>query len=125
MIRLERDIDVVLRGGKRLKHSGTFAARFALRELPAGAKPLLFLFIVPKRFVRRAHERNQIKRWLREALIASEAFQTLTTALASSERQFLVSIRVDKAPSATMNWNVIHAEVESIVEALQKLAATN
>lgn len=125
MIRLERDIDVVFRGGRRLKHSGTFAARYAIRELPAGAGPLLFLFIVPKRFVRRAHERNRIKRWMREAFIASEAFQALTASLTGSTRQYLVSIRVDKAPSAEMHWGVIKPEIETIVEAVAKLAAAN
>lgn len=125
MIRLERDIDLVFKGAKRLRHGGTLAARFVKRERAEAAPPILFLFIIPKRFVRHSHERNQIKRWLREALIHSEVFQTLLSTLRTGNQQYLVSIRVDRPPSTQMHWGVIKPEIELIVEGLKLVVGAN
>ena len=124
MIRLERDIDFVFSQSKRLRHRGSLAVRFAVRAREDSAAPILFLFIVPKRFLKRAHDRNQIKRWLREALIHCEAYQSLLHTIENAERQYLVSIRVDRVPSAQMNWKVIQPETEKIIEALTAVVRT-
>jgi ribonuclease P protein component len=125
MIRLERDIDVVFRGSKRLRHPGSLHTRFALRDLPEAAATVMFIFVVPKRSVRRANQRNTIKRWLREAIIRSAAHAELIERSLGRGKQVLVSIKVDAPPSATMRWDVVVNEVEGILSALVALASTD
>jgi ribonuclease P protein component len=121
MIRFERDIDLVFRGGKRLRHPGRVPVRFALRDLGEGESAVMFIFIVPKRSVRRANQRNTIKRWLREAIIHCAAHAELIERSGESKKQILVSIKIDAPPSAAMRWDVVVGEVEGILGALLAL----
>lgn len=125
MIRLERDIDLVFRGGKRLRHSGRLPVRYALRDLDEGECAVIFMFIVPKRAVRRANQRNTIKRWFREAIIRSAAHSELISIAAERGKQILVSIKVDAPPSATMHWDIVVGEVEAILSALALVVSNN
>jgi ribonuclease P protein component len=114
MLRLGRDIDELFASGKRLRHDGKIRARYIVRENGKNDLSILFLFVVPKKFVRPAHERNKIKRWLREAIQNSDVLDELAQLLQENKKQMLIALRVETPPSARMNWNIISDEVGEI-----------
>ena len=60
----------VLRGGKKVRR-GFLSLSF--QEHPPTSHPLRLGIIVPKRVYKRAHDRNKMKRWLRETFRLEKA----------------------------------------------------
>ncbi|HYM21275.1 MAG TPA: ribonuclease P protein component [Candidatus Kapabacteria bacterium] len=118
LLRLRHDIDELFARGKRLRYDGKIGVRYIVLENSSDAHPLLFLLVTPKRYIRKAHERNKLKRWLREVVRNSESMEKLAMQLQNANRQMIVSLFIREKPSARMNWDVIRREVEDIAQQL-------
>ena len=124
MLRLQRDIDALMHSRKPLaiagRKSSVLSAFYFLRELPPDAPPMLFLLHAPKRQTRPAHERNKLKRWMREAIRQSDEMKEAHRILAQENRQALILIRATMPPSADCSWNQIQDDVRIISALLIK-----
>ena len=140
---LERDIDELFKARKYLVRPGKdtkrLTAMYVLRHFPSpqpgeglGKKedssgkttptaPLLTLFIIPKRSVRRSHERHRIQRWFREAVRLSPITKEIEGILQSTNTQVLFGLRAELPPSKELNWPVVASDIEVILSRLLKV----
>ncbi len=123
-LRLQRDIDELFKEGRPLVRTGkdtsVLSGKYLLRELPeANAPVILFLYHAPKRFIRPAHDRNKLKRWMREAVRLSEEMEGIKQTLHEKNVQLLLLIRVMTPPSAKCNWQHIQKDIITLSEKLQ------
>jgi ribonuclease P protein component len=124
MLRLQRDIDALFAARKTLARTGrdtaTLSSQYLLRELPENESPILFLLHAPKKNVRRAHERNKLKRWLREAIRRSDEMKKTFARLKEKNIQALVVIRASAPPSKKCSWDVIESDIPKIALLLEE-----
>ncbi len=118
MLRLQRDIDALMGGRRPLALAGRKTAVLSaftyFRELPAHASPILFLLHAPKRQIRPAHDRNKLKRWMREAIRGSEEIKQAYALLHENNIQALILIRATEPPSKRCQWLNVQADVAMI-----------
>ncbi len=88
-----------------------------------GAPPLVFLYIVPKRNVKRAHDRNMIKRRMREAARLSWSSMEIADGAMARGEQIIVMLRGQQAPSRELTSGVCKELVEMYLEKLKQLLA--
>src|SRR5438874_605520 len=85
VLHLQKDIDELFAGRKSLARSGkqtsTISSLYLLRNAIQEDEPFLFLFHVQKRVVPKAHERNKLRRWMREAVRQSEELHEIKSVL--------------------------------------------
>lgn len=130
-LRLERDIDELFKKGRWLAHARkdtvVIEVKHLLRALPqANAPAILILYNAPKKYVKSAHERNKLKRWMREAVRSSEEFTKLGEMARENNRQMLVLLRLSSPPNAHCNWEHILPEICSIGKILhQRISQEN
>jgi ribonuclease P protein component len=128
----------VLRGDKRI--AWFLAEKRSLRRIKASsgrsilvqaawateARPthpgLSFWFVASKREIKEAHERNTLKRWMREAIRKSEDFRRIASNSRRNKVRTYLMLRVRTRPGIEANWNSISKEIGEIGAAL--LAAT-
>ena len=91
---------------------------YALRELPADQAALQFLFVASKRDMKRAHDRNKAKRWLRAAVVETEAFSQFVDTL--GDRQLLVMFRVVVKPQE-ISYSDIFTQMRIAAEKLVEI----
>lgn len=124
MLRLQRDIDALMAGRKPLAIAGrktnVLSAFYFLRELPPDEPPILFLLHAPKRIARPAHDRNKLKRWMREAIRQSDEMKNVYEKLQGEKKQTLILIRATMSPSSDCNWNQIEEDIRIIADSLIK-----
>ncbi len=118
-LRLVRDIDELFKEGRSLGRAGkdtsVVSGKYLLRELPeANAPAILFLYHAPKKFIKPAHERNKLKRWMREAVRISEEMNAIKDTLHEKNMQLLLLLRITTPPSAKCNWAHITADVQKM-----------
>ena len=94
-------------------------AAWAKRDLPEGETAIRFLFMAAKKSYKRAHDRNQIKRWLRAAITEVAGYANVERVMAEKNQQILVMLRISKAME-DVSWDSILTEVRLIAEHLQK-----
>jgi ribonuclease P protein component len=115
MIRLQKDIDELFAMRKSLVRSGnqtsSLSSIYHLREIEENDEPLLLLFHAPKKFIKQAHERNKLKRWIREAIRKSEEIQNAVKILRDKKLQVLLLVRADFKPSKDHAWNEIKNDI--------------
>jgi ribonuclease P protein component len=120
MLRLQKDIDELFAQPKSLVRSGnqtkTLSSMYYIRPLSENVEPILFLLHAPKKFIRQAHERNKVKRWMREAMRKDEEFKTIKELLLEKKLQVLLLIRADFKPSKDHGWQQIEEDIRIIVE---------
>jgi len=123
MIRLQKDIDDLFANRRSLTRSGnqttTISSIFYLRELPEASEPILFLLHAPKKFVKPAHERNKLKRWMREAIRKNEEFLKIREILSEKKLQALLLLRSDFKPSKDHSWNEIEGDIKIVIQKLK------
>jgi ribonuclease P protein component len=123
MLRLQRDIDALFAARKTLTRTGkdtiVLSSQYLLRDLPQNESPILFLLHAPKKFVRRAHERNKLKRWMREAIRTSDEMKTAYARLNEKNIQALVVIRASEPPSKKCSWENIVNDIGVISRVLE------
>ena len=124
MIRLQKDIDELFGGRKSLVRSGnqttTLSSIYILRQVPDSAEPILFLLHAPKKFIKAAHERNKLKRWMREAVRKNEELEKIKEILSGKKQQALLLIRADFRPSKDHAWQQIETDISIIIKRLMK-----
>jgi ribonuclease P protein component len=118
MLRLQKDIDELFAKRKSLVRSGhqtaTLSSLYLLRPLTQIGDPLVFLLHAPKKFIRQAHERNKLKRWMREAIRQSEEINNAVMILTDKSLQGLLLIRADYKPSKDHAWDEITNDIAII-----------
>jgi ribonuclease P protein component len=124
MLRLQKDIDELFSKRRSLVRSGdhtsTLSAIFYLRPFPDGVDPILFLLHAPKKNIKEAHERNKVKRWMREAMRKNAAANEIAELLTEKKLQALVLIRADFRPSPGHGWQQIEEDIRIIYTRLLK-----
>jgi ribonuclease P protein component len=101
---------------------------FAVRPRPEAEASIQFLFIAAKRDMRRAHDRNRAKRWLRAAVHSIELFATIEHRLEGEvvgeqgsgleARQLLVMLRLTRLDSG---YDKVLAAVSEAAVALARV----
>lgn len=118
MLKLQKDIDELFASRKSLvrsgNHTSTLSSIYSIRPLIEDAPPILYLLHAPKKFIKLAHERNKLKRWMREALRTSDEFESIKDILIEKELQVLLLIRADFRPSKNHSCQHIQDDVRSI-----------
>src|SRR5947209_174736 len=66
---------------------------FAIRSQPESEASIRFLITASKRAMKRAHDRNKSKRWMRAAIAGSSDFSTLEGRFSSRSEQLLIMMR--------------------------------
>jgi ribonuclease P protein component len=125
-IHLERDIDELFQARQSLVRRGKdcreLSALWLLRETATPSEsPVSTLLIIPKRFVRRSHDRHRIQRWIREATRLSPILLEVEELLRSQQKEALLGIRCQNNPSRSVNWAVINSDVQILLEHLLKV----
>jgi ribonuclease P protein component len=124
MLRLQKDIDELFAGRKSLVRSGnqttTLSSIYYLRLLTEKSEPILFLLHAPKKIIKQAHERNKLKRWMREAIRKNEEFQMIKEILSEKKLQALLLLRSDFKPSKDHAWQQIEADISIVTKRLMK-----
>jgi RNase P protein component len=121
MVRGKRNIDWLFANRRWLRMTGTtLQVAYAIRPLAADESPLQFQLIDAKRDMKRAHDRNKARRWLREAIAASPDFCAIEARLASAGEQLLVLVRVREHPDA-MNYAQVRAAAQTAASGLLAL----
>jgi ribonuclease P protein component len=124
MLRLQKDIDDLFGKRKSLVRSGnqttTLSSIYYLRPLEENSEPILFLLHAPKKFIKPAHERNKLKRWIREAIRKNEEFQMIRKILSEKNQQALLLVRADFKPSKDHNWQQVEADISVVTKRLMK-----
>ena len=80
---------------------------------------LKFLIVVSKRTAKRAHDRNQLKRWVRAAIGQLPQFAEIDEASKELGHQLILLISPIAAPSKSVNWESIRNSVAAIAEKLR------
>lgn len=122
-LRLQRDIDELFKEGRSLGRTGkdtsVVSGKYLLRELPeADAPAILYLYHAPKRFIKPAHDRNKLKRWMRETVRLSEEMNATGDILAQKNMQLMLLLRITTPPSAKCNWTHIQSDIQKVSEVL-------
>jgi len=124
MIRLQKDIDELFAMRMSLARSGNhtkmLSSLYLLRTAEENSEPILFLLHAPKKFIKQAHLRNKLKRWMREAIRQSEQVEKVNAILAEKNTQALVLIRADFKPSKDHAWLQIQEDIRIIMNRLMK-----
>lgn len=125
---LQRDIDELFKEGRSLGRTGrdtsVVSGKYLLRELPEAKAPvILYLYHAPKKFIKPAHERNKLKRWMREAVRLSEEMDSIKDTLAQKNIQLMLLLRITTPPSAKCNWQHITEDIRSISGKLRNVTS--
>lgn len=93
--------------------------RAAYTSQPSEDPGLQFIIVVSKRIAKRAHDRNQLKRWVRAAIGQIPAFSELDQR--AEEARMLITILLSPIapPSRGVNWESILRSVEAIPDKLR------
>ena len=118
MIRLQKDIDELFAKRKSLVRSGnqtrTLSSIYYFRPSSEKTEPILFLLHAPKKFIKQAHERNKLKRWMREAIRKNDELEKISELLTNKNIQALLLIRADYKPSKEHGWQQIKEDIQII-----------
>ncbi len=124
MIRLQKDIDELFAKRKSLVRSGnqtkTLSSIYYFRSFSEKAEPILYLIHAPKKFTKLAHERNKLKRWIREAIRKNEEIEKINELLTIKNMQVLLLVRADFRPSKEHGWQQIEDDIRMITKHLMK-----
>ena len=124
MLRLQKDIDELFGKRKHLVRSGnqttTLSSIYYLRPLTEKSEPILFLLHAPKKIIKQAHERNKLKRWMRDAIRKNEEFQLVREFLSEMKLQVLLLLRADFKPSTGHAWLQIEEDISIVTKRLMK-----
>lgn len=88
--------------------------RAAYSSLPSQDPGLKFIIVVSKRIAKRAHDRNQLKRWVRAAIGRFPAFSELDESARESGQEIILLIAPTAAPSKGVNWESVLHSVEAV-----------
>jgi ribonuclease P protein component len=96
----------------RLPQGSVLRAAWARKD-GSPAPGITFLIAVSKRTAKRAHDRNQLKRWIRAAIAETPEWYELEQALKASNTQLFLLFSPLGPPSAAVNWGSIQNAVKS------------
>jgi ribonuclease P protein component len=124
MLRKQKDIDELFAKRKSLVRSGnkttTLSSIYYLRPLEDFPEPILFLLHAPKKYIKKAYDRNKLKRWMREAIRINGGFENIKVMLSEKKIQALLLIRADFMPSKDHNWQQIEEDIRIIARKLEE-----
>src|SRR5436305_14477687 len=92
----KRNLDWFFANRKWIRTAGhsIIEAAWAVRDLPENEPAIRFLLLASKRNYKRAHDRNQVRRWLRAAIAEIPEFPVIEESLAQNGKQLLVMMRI-------------------------------
>jgi ribonuclease P protein component len=93
--------------------------RAAYTSQPSADPGLKFIIVVSKRIARRAHDRNQLKRWVRAAIGQIPLFAEIDAHARDAGRELILLISPSAAPSKSVNWESILSSVQATAEKTQ------
>lgn len=96
-------------------------AAYAIWPAEEGKDSLQFLFLVTKRNVPKAHDRNQLKRWLRAAVHEVGGFEAIAQQMQNENRRLILMLTISTSPEE-IDWGVVLSDVRNIETALLKRA---
>ena len=106
----------------RLPHGCVIRAAFSSQPSPDPG--LKFIIVVSKRIAKRAHDRNQLKRWVKAAIGQTPAFAELDQQVTESGSELILLISPNAAPSKGVNWQSILSSVEAVAARTQSTILT-
>lgn len=115
-LRGKRTLDWFFQNRRWLRiESRAVRAAYALRPLSEGDTPIQFLLIASKRDMKRAHDRNKTKRWLRAAIVDTPMLGDIERRM--GDLQLLLLLQVS-APPSQMDYEQIRSAVSSVAMTL-------
>lgn len=96
--------------------------RAAYTSQPSEEPGLRFLIVVSKRIAKRAHDRNQLKRWVRAAIAEIPAFSEIDEQARASGQLITLLLSPTAPPSKSVNWESIVRTMEIIAQKTQDSA---
>lgn len=116
------DRDHTLRGRRSLEwffsnrrwvrlQSPVLRVAYALRPLPEGESAIQFLILASKRDMKRAHDRNRAKRWIRAAIAQTPSFAQIERQFPS--RQALIMLHCAVTPDSIKYSDILAAVTEA------------
>ena len=97
--------------------------RAAYRALPDPATAgLSFVITVSKRVAKRAHDRNQLKRWVRAAIAETPEFADFEQKAKDSGLHITLLLSPTSPPSLRVNWESILESVRAVATQTQNSA---
>jgi ribonuclease P protein component len=116
MLRGKRNLDWFFQNRKWISlKDRSVQVGYALRPLPEGESPIQFLLVATKRDMKRAHDRNRAKRWLRAAILETPDFGDLEHQL--PPLQLILMLRVAVHPDR-IEYSAVRS---AVTEASKKL----
>ena len=116
-----RDIEWFLETKRPIRSSsgGKMRITGAWSKRPLGdLAPIQFLFLVAKRSVREAHDRNKLRRWMREAVKNTLEFYEIELLAKESESQVLIMLRASNPPGKNVQFRSISSDVRELAQNL-------
>ncbi|MEO6938592.1 MAG: ribonuclease P protein component [Candidatus Kapaibacterium sp.] len=99
--------------GIKMQISGAWSKR------PIGdLEPIQFLLLVSKRSVKEANDRNQLRRWMREAVRNTSEFYEIELLAKKSESQVIIMLRASNPPSKNIQFHSISNEIRDLAQNL-------
>ena len=93
--------------------------RAAYASQPSSQPGLKFLIVVSKRIAKRAHDRNQLKRWVRAAIGQISHFAQMDEQARDLGQELIVLLSPTAAPSKGVNWESILRSVQAVAKKAQ------
>jgi ribonuclease P protein component len=93
--------------------------RAAYTSQPSPDPGLKFIIVVSKRIAKRAHDRNQLKRWVKAAIGQISQFAELDQQAKDAGHELILLISPSAAPSKSVNWESILTSIEAIAAKTQ------
>ena len=121
VVRGDKSLDWLFKNKRQIRPTKPFqilSASFAI-ETPSEHPGLVFLFQVTKRDIPEAHDRQKVKRWLREAIRRSEDLQVIALNARKKLSRTHLALRIKEKPGPKVNWPAILADVELAGSALR------
>lgn len=112
---LKKDIDHLFANGKTL-FGKAVNVRFDVSEIQSDLPPIRFLFIVPKKRIKKANERNLLKRRLREAARLS---QKKWVELAKNHN-ISITVALIYQKNQSTEYGEIALEIQQLIQKLSK-----
>lgn len=103
----------------RLETRQPIRAAYSIQYETFAEERLVFLIMTSKRVAKRAHDRNQLKRWLRAGIAENPRYAELRDQLAFGHMTATLLLTPTLAPGPDMNWPRVQIAVTEVATAFK------